>query len=133
MPLVEILDGPPEWAGTQFEGPEEDMAEEIGLTHPRWRGTPVGIGWSALYAYRKVEVVGDRHRYRYQGPWGARRHRWHDGVEDLTGWDVLVVRRNWALLIGASCGAARSGCTRPRRASPARTRPGRLRSSAGRS
>ena len=93
MPLVEILDGPPEWAGTVYETDEDMVAEEIGLTHPRWRGTPVGIGWSALYAYRKVEVVGDRHRYRYQGPWGARRHRWHDGVEDLTGWDVLVVQK----------------------------------------
>jgi hypothetical protein len=39
-----------------------------------------------------VEVVGDRHRYRYTGPFGARPHRWHDGVEDLTGWDVLVVQ-----------------------------------------
>src|ERR671912_702187 len=93
MPLVEILDGPPEWAGTVYETDEDMVAEEIGLTHPRWRGTPVGIGWSALYAYRKVEVVGDRHRYRYQGPWGARRHRRHDGVEDLTGWDVLVVQK----------------------------------------
>jgi hypothetical protein len=93
MPMVEILDGPPEWAGTQFEGPEEDMAEEIGLSHPGWRGTPVGIRWSALYAYRKVEVVGDRHRYRYVGPWGARPRRLHDGMEDLTGWDVLVVQK----------------------------------------
>jgi hypothetical protein len=93
MPMVEILDGPPEWAGTQFEGPEEDMAEEIGMSHPGWRGTPVGIRWSALYAYRKVEVVGDRHRYRYQGPWGARSRRLHDGMEDLTGWDVLVVQK----------------------------------------
>ena len=92
MPMVEILDGPPEWAGTQFESPEEDMAEEIGMSHPGWRGTPVGISWSALYAYRKVEVVGDRHRYRYQGPWGARPRCLHDGVEDLTGWDVLVVQ-----------------------------------------
>ena len=66
--MVEILDGPPEWSGTQFESPEEDMAEEIGMSHPGWRGTPVGIRWSALYAYRKVEVVGDRHRYRYVGP-----------------------------------------------------------------
>jgi hypothetical protein len=40
-----------------------------------------------------VEVAGDRHRYRYQGPWGARRHRRHDGTEDLTGWDVLVVQK----------------------------------------
>jgi hypothetical protein len=69
--MAEILDGPPEWAGTQFESPEEDLAPEIGLTHPRWRGTPVGIRWGALYAYRKVEVAGDRHGYRYQGPWGA--------------------------------------------------------------
>jgi hypothetical protein len=87
------VDGPPEWAGTQFESPEEDMAEEIGLSHPGWRGTPVGVGWSALYAYRKVEVVGDRHRYRYQGPWGARPRRLYHGVEDLTGWDVLVVQK----------------------------------------
>jgi hypothetical protein len=34
----------------QFASPEEDLADEIGLTHPRWRGTPVGIRWSALYA-----------------------------------------------------------------------------------
>jgi hypothetical protein len=26
MPMAEILDGPPEWAGTQFERPEEDLA-----------------------------------------------------------------------------------------------------------
>jgi hypothetical protein len=93
MPMVEILDGPPEWAGTQFESPEEDMAEEIGMSHPGWRGTPVGIRWSALYAYRKVEVVEDRHRYRYVGPYGARPLRLHDGMEDLTGWDVLVVQK----------------------------------------
>ena len=43
MPMVEILDGPPEWAGMVFESPEEDMAEEIGMSHPPWRGTPVGI------------------------------------------------------------------------------------------
>jgi len=43
MPVAEILDGPPEWAGTQFESPEEDMAEEIGLIYPRWRGTPVWV------------------------------------------------------------------------------------------
>jgi hypothetical protein len=86
MPWVEILDGPREWAGTQFESPEEDMAEEIGLIHPRWRGTPVGLGWGALYAYRKVEVAGERHRYRYAGPSGARPRRLYDGVEDLTGW-----------------------------------------------
>ena len=48
MPFAEILDGPPEWAGTQFESPEEDMAEEIGLIHPRWRGTPVWVSWSAV-------------------------------------------------------------------------------------
>jgi hypothetical protein len=53
----------------------------------------VRVGWEALYAYRKVEVAGDRHRYRYLGPWSARPHRWHDGVEDLTGWDVLVVQQ----------------------------------------
>jgi hypothetical protein len=63
------------------------------MTHPRWIGTPVGIRWWGLYAYRKVEVVGDRHRYRYHGPWGARPLRLHDGVEDLTGWDVLVVQQ----------------------------------------
>jgi hypothetical protein len=42
MPMVEILDGPPEWAGTQLESPEEDLPE-IGLIHPRWRGTPVWL------------------------------------------------------------------------------------------
>jgi hypothetical protein len=95
MPLVEILDGPPEWAGVVYESPEDMVADEIGLIHPRWRGTPVWVGWGALYAYRKVEVVGDRHRYRYRylGPFGARPRRLYDGVEDLTGWDVLVVQK----------------------------------------
>jgi hypothetical protein len=93
MPLVEILDGPPEWAGVLYETDEDMVADEIGMSHPGWRGTPVGIGWSALYAYRRVEVLGDRHRYRYQGPWGARPWRLYDGVEDLTGWDVLVVQK----------------------------------------
>jgi hypothetical protein len=93
MPVVEILDGPPEWAGVSYETDEDMVADEIGMSHPGWRGTPVGIGWSALYAYRKVEVVGDRHRYRYTGPWGARPRRLYDGVEDLTGWDVLVVQK----------------------------------------
>jgi hypothetical protein len=69
------------------------VADEIGLIHPRWRGTPVGISWGALYAYRKVQVAGDRHRYRYVGPFGARPRRLYDGVEDLTGWDVLVVQK----------------------------------------
>jgi hypothetical protein len=69
------------------------VAEEIGMTHPRWIGTTVWVGGGALYAYRKVEVVGDRHRYRYLGPGGARPRRLHDGVEDLTGWDVLVVQK----------------------------------------
>jgi hypothetical protein len=92
MALVEILDGPPEWAGTVHEDPEDDHPSEIGLTHPRWRGTPLG-SQRALYAYRKVEVVGDRHRYRYLGPWAAvtRRGRRPRG-EDLSGWDVLVVQ-----------------------------------------
>jgi hypothetical protein len=49
-----------------FESPEDMVADEIGLTHPRWRGTP--LGHRTLYAYGKVEIVGDRHRYRYQGP-----------------------------------------------------------------
>ena len=91
MPLVEILDGPPEWAGTAHETDEDMVADEIGLTHPRWGGTPLA-SYRALYAYRKVEVAGDRHRYRYQGPFDARPIRRHDGVEDLTGWDVLVVQ-----------------------------------------
>jgi hypothetical protein len=95
MAWAEILDGPPEWAGTQFESPEVDLADEIGLTHPRWRGTPVGVGPRALYAYRKVEVAGDRHRYRYVGPFGlgTRPRRLYHGVEDLTGWDVLVMQK----------------------------------------
>jgi hypothetical protein len=93
MPMVEILDGPPEWAGVAYETDDDMVAEEIGLSHPRWRGTPVLVGWGALYAYRKVDVVGGRHRYRYQGPWGARPRRLYDGVEDLTGWDVLVVQK----------------------------------------
>jgi hypothetical protein len=94
MPLVEILDGPPEWAGVAYETDEDMVADEIGMSHPRWRGTPVGIRWGALYAYRKVEVAGDRHRYRYLGPWGVwhrRRGRRHG--EDLTGWDVLVAQQ----------------------------------------
>ena len=69
------------------------MAEEIGMTHPRWRGTPVWVAGGALYGYRKVEVAGERHRYRYVGPFGARRRRLYDGMEDLTGWDVLVVQK----------------------------------------
>src|SRR5215213_891883 len=93
MPLVEILDGPPEWAGVVYESPEDMVADEIGKTHPRWVGTPVWVGLGALYAYQKVEVAGDRHRYRYVGPWGARPHRLYDGMEDLTGWDVLVVQK----------------------------------------
>ena len=96
MLLVELLDGPPEWARAVFESPEDMVADEIGLTHPRWRGTPVWVGGGALYAYRKVEVAGDRHRYRYLGPWGSwhwSRRRLYDGVEDLTGWDVLVVQK----------------------------------------
>jgi hypothetical protein len=44
------------------------VADEIGKTHPRWVGTPVWVGLGALYAYQKVEVAGDRHRYRYVGP-----------------------------------------------------------------
>jgi len=93
MPMVEILDGPPEWAGAVYESPEDMVADKIGKTHPRWVGTPVWVGGGVLYAYRKVEVVGDRHRYRYIGPWGARPRRLYDGVEDLTGWDVLVVQQ----------------------------------------
>jgi hypothetical protein len=95
MPMVEILDGPPEWAGVTYETDEDMVADEIGMSHPGWRGTPVGISWSALYAYRKVEVVGDRHRYRYLGPWGSWHwsRRRHGGLEDLTGWDVLVVQK----------------------------------------
>ncbi len=93
MPLVEILDGPPEWSGVIYESPEDMVADEIGLIHPRWRGTPVWVGWGALNAYRKAEVAGDRHRYRYVGPFGARPRRLYDGVEDLTGWDVLVVQQ----------------------------------------
>jgi hypothetical protein len=93
MPTVEILDGPPEWAGAVYETDEDMVADEIGLTHPRWRRTPLWVGWGALYAYRKVEVVGDRHRYRYLGPYGARPRRLYDGVEDLSGWDVLVVQQ----------------------------------------
>jgi hypothetical protein len=93
MPTVEILDGPPEWAGAVYESPEDMVADEIGKPHPRWVGTPVWVGWGVLYAYRKVEVAGDRHRYRYQGPWGARPRRLSDGLEDLTGWDVLVVQQ----------------------------------------
>jgi hypothetical protein len=93
MALVEILDGPPEWAGTVYESPEVDNTSVIGLTHPRWHGTPLA-SQRALYAYRKVEVVGDRHRYRYLGPYVAvtGRSRRPRG-EDLSGWDVLVVQK----------------------------------------
>jgi hypothetical protein len=93
MALVEILDGPPEWAGTVYESPEEDNASVIGLTHPRWHGSPLA-SQRGLYAYRKVEVAGDRHRYRYLGPYDAvtRRARRPAG-EDLSGWDVLVVQK----------------------------------------
>jgi hypothetical protein len=38
-------------------------------------------------------VAADRHRYRYVGPFGARPRRLYDGMEDLTGWDVLVVQQ----------------------------------------
>src|SRR5918994_105127 len=103
MPLVEILDGPPEWAGTVYETDEDMVAKEIGLIHPRWRGTPVGIGWSALYAYRKVEVVGERHRYRYQGPPGAGYGRLHpaaagrpDGRGEPVGGRALAAARRQA-------------------------------------
>jgi hypothetical protein len=85
MPTVEILDGPQEWAGAVFESPDDMVEPRFGLCHPRWKGTPLAS--RALYAYRKVETVGDRHRYRYQGPWGFGRHG-----EDLAGWDVLVVQ-----------------------------------------
>jgi hypothetical protein len=66
--MVEILDGPLEWAGAVYETDEDMVADEIGMSHPGWSGTPVGIRWSALYAYRKVEVVGDRHRYAIRDP-----------------------------------------------------------------
>jgi hypothetical protein len=65
-------------AGTQFERPEEDMAEEIGMSHPRWVGTRWGLE-GALYGYRRVEVVGDRHRSRYQDP-GRSARRLYDGL-----------------------------------------------------
>ena len=39
--MVEILDGPPEWAGVAYETDEDMVASEIGLSHPSWRGTPV--------------------------------------------------------------------------------------------
>ena len=76
-----------------YETDEDMVADEIGLIHPRWRGTPVWVGWGALYFYRKVEVAGERHRYPYVGPFGARPRRLYDGMEDLTGWDVLVVQK----------------------------------------
>ena len=111
------------------------MADEIGLTHPRWRGTPVRVGPGALYAYRKVEVAGDRHRYRYAGPFGigTRPRRLYHGVEDLTGWDVLVVQKELHADDRRKLWAARSGCMRPRPARPAPARTGRPRSRAGRS
>jgi hypothetical protein len=93
MPFVEILDGPPEWAGTVHETDDDDLVE-FGLPHPRWVRTPVDQPRAALYAYRKVEVIGDRHRYRYLGPWPPHRgRREHRPGPDLTGWDVLVVQQ----------------------------------------
>jgi hypothetical protein len=116
MPTVEILDGPEEWAGAVFES--EDVDAEFGLPHPRWRGTPLS---RELYAYRKVETIGDRHRYRYDGPWGFWRHR----GEDLTGWDVLVVQEELEsddprMLWGSSARvyAAPPGTARPDPARP---------------
>jgi hypothetical protein len=92
MPFVEILDGPPEWAGMVFATDDDDA--EFGLPHPRWVRTPVDVRRAALYAYRRVEVVGDRHRYRYLGPWPPHRgRREHRPGPDLTGWDVLVVQK----------------------------------------
>jgi hypothetical protein len=70
----------------------DDEGAEFGLPHPRWVRTPVDQPRAALYAYRRVEVVGDRHRYRYLGPWPPHRGR-RDPRPDLTGWDVLVVQR----------------------------------------
>jgi len=35
-PLVEILDCPPEWARGGVRKPEDIVADEIGLIHPRW-------------------------------------------------------------------------------------------------
>jgi hypothetical protein len=32
--MVEILDGPPEWAGAVFESPEDMVASEIGGGQP---------------------------------------------------------------------------------------------------
>jgi hypothetical protein len=35
------------------ESDEDMVASEIGLSHPRWRGTPVRVRWGALYAMRR--------------------------------------------------------------------------------
>jgi hypothetical protein len=48
MPLVELLDGPLEWAGMAFETDDDMTGARIGLSHPRWRGTPVGPRQGAL-------------------------------------------------------------------------------------
>jgi hypothetical protein len=108
-----------------YETDEDMVADEIGMSHPRWRGTPVGVGRGALYAYRKVEVAGDRHRYRYVGPFGigTRPRRLYDGVEDLAGWDVLVVQEELYSEDRRKLWAARSGCTPPRPAPPDLTGP----------
>ena len=58
--MVEILDGPPEWAGVAFETDDDMVAEEIGLSHPRWRGTPVLVGGAA----RPAPTRPDRPRRR---------------------------------------------------------------------
>jgi hypothetical protein len=123
MPTVEILDGPQEWAGAVFES--EDVDAEFGLPHPRWKGTPLAS--RGLYAYRKVETIGDRHRYRYQGPWGPGGITARTSPAGTCWWR----RRSWSPTIRASCGAARSGCMPPRQALPDRTRPDHPTSRAG--
>jgi hypothetical protein len=91
MPTIEILDGPPEWSGAvlpasedMFTSPHMD-ASTIGLSHPRWGNTPLAL--RTLYSYRRVETIGDRHRYRYQGPYGP------GESGELAGWDVVVVQQ----------------------------------------
>jgi hypothetical protein len=87
MPTIEILDGPPEWSGAVLPAPDGRARSPMGLCHPRWVGTPLA---RALYEYRWVQTVGDRHRYRYHGPWG-RGYEPEEG-EPLAGWDVVVVQ-----------------------------------------
>jgi hypothetical protein len=38
----------PSGPGVAYESPEDMVADEIGKTHPRWVGSPVSVGGSAV-------------------------------------------------------------------------------------